>query len=129
MKLKQTLIFENGDIQAVLPEDTRLIGFQLNLSPFHADLSLQYRAFTSEPAPPEMKNGGEYTGTNDRRRKMTGFALQLAGALADQYDIIYQAAFNDDSRSGEAENGTVCGVDEPSGESITRLWVRVVKKS
>lgn len=129
LKTKQTVVFENGDIQASLPDDTRLIGFQLNLSPFHADLSLQYKAFTSEPTPPEMKNGGEYTGTNDGRRKMTGFNLQLAGALADQYNIIYQAEFYDDNRSNEVQNGALCGVDNSSGESITRLRVRVVHKS
>ena len=129
LKTKQTLAIENGNIQAGLPEDTRLIGFQLTLSPFHTDLALQYHAFTTETGTPSIQNGGEYTGTHDGRRKMTGFYIQLAGALSDQYDIIYQAGFDEDETSQEMQNGAMCGSDQSSGESITSLQVRIVQKS
>jgi len=126
---KQSLSIEDGEIQDSLPANTRLIGFQLNLNPIHTDLSLEYGACTSAPGTASIQNGGEYAGTRDRRRKLTGFNLKLTGALADKYDIIYQAGFNGNKRSQEIQNGALCGVDKRTGKGIRRLWVRVVQKS
>jgi hypothetical protein len=120
---------EDGVMLNSQPANTRVIGFQINLAPADAGLSLQYQAFTSAPGPSVLQNAGAYAGTRDRRRKLTGFRLQLGGELAANYDIFYQAGFDNNKRSIEVQNGALCGVDKSSGKAITRLWVRVVRKT
>jgi subtilisin family serine protease len=125
----QNLPIEDGEIKGSLPVKTQILGFQLNLMPLMADLSLRYQAFTSAPGSSTINSGGEFAGTRDRRRKLTGFSISLSGTLADKYDIIYQAGFGGNKLSPEMKNGTLCGIDKPSGKSITRLRVQVVQKS
>jgi hypothetical protein len=122
---KTNQVIKDGE----MPPGSRMIGFQLNLSPVHPGLSIQYRAYTSAPGTPALLNAGEFAGTPDRRRKLTGFNLALTGALSGEYDICYQAAFEGNSRSPEMKNGTLCGVDKPSGKGISCMWIRVVRKS
>jgi subtilisin family serine protease len=120
---------EGGNLQSSLPTNSRLLGFQVNLDPVHPELSLQYQVFTSAPGTTTLQNSGIYAGTRDKRRKLTGFRIQLAGSLADKYDVIYQAGFDGDKRSIEAQNGALCGIDKATGKAITRMWVRVVRRA
>lgn len=128
LNISSDAIIENGAMQNGLPAKSRLIGFQINLEPAIADLSLQYQAYTSAPGTTTILNSGSFAGTRDKRRKLTGFRFQLTGSLADKYDVFYQAGFEGDKRSSEVQNGALCGVDKTTGKAVTRMWVRVVTK-
>ncbi|MEM1122247.1 MAG: S8 family serine peptidase [Bacteroidota bacterium] len=78
----------DGIISADIPKKSRLLAFELALSPFHPDLQIAYQTIINRLPPSEWTLSGASSGTDDGRRKMIGFACRLEGVLANQYDII-----------------------------------------
>ncbi|MEL7119379.1 MAG: S8 family serine peptidase [Bacteroidota bacterium] len=109
-------------------EENRFLGFRLKLKPFHPDLSLKYKVNINNKGFTDEVTAGEFAGTTDKRRKLIGFSIELTGALADQYDVIYEAEIRNRTKMSKALNGEICGTDKKKGQAIKEIRIEVKKK-
>ena len=108
--------------------NNRFMGFRLQLSPFHPDLSIRYRVNINNRGFTDWAKDGEFAGLSDGRRKLIGFAIQLEGALANGYNVFYDAEIRGRKTLDRAKNGEVCGTRKKRGGAIKEIRIRVVKK-
>ena len=119
----------NGRMTKELDHSFRLLGFTLNLKPLPKKLGLKYRAVVNNKGKTAFAKQGEYCGVKDKRRKLIGFSVELTGALAKKYDVIYKAIFDEQrDKTITAKNGEMLGKSSGRGKSIERLSVAIKKK-
>ncbi len=106
----------------------RVLGFRLKLKPASAKLTLRYKVNPSSPGIDQNQQEGEYVGTDDARRRLTGFAIELQGPDASRYDIEYAALLKGRKMPAQAKNGAWCGSAKNSGRTVEAIFVTLKKK-
>lgn len=127
---KQGEILQVEDDQWVHSNESsdRILGLQLEISPFMPNLSIRYQVFINNLGPAEDASNNEFSGITDRRRKLIGFKAELVGGLSDRYDVIYSGRFGSEDLVLTAKNGGICGDSSGRGEALEAIRVTVVKK-
>ena len=118
----------NGQILADLPPKSRLLGIELGLTPFHPNLSIEYKTIVNGIEGSEWTKAGTFSGTHDGRRKLIGFAARLKGDLANQYEVVYKAKLRKNKSWAEAKNGKICGTQKEGGAAVKMIEIEVIRK-
>lgn len=126
-KIDEVPIVE-GTLTEELPAKSRLLSINLNLTPFHPKLNLEYKTIINNLGPTPWTPAGEMSGTTDGRRKLIGFAVRLTGELANQYDVTYSAQIRRCKDWVTGKNGKICGTDAKRGQAVEEIRIDVVRK-
>lgn len=103
----------------------RLLGLQLNVTPFHPKLGIEYKVAVRNKKIYSGKNG-RFAGTKDKRRSVVGISAKLTGDLAEKFDLVYEVKFSKSKRWTEAKNGQWAGSgDVKKGKTIVGIRVRM----
>lgn len=112
-------IARRGDVRAAEGEwlgepDSRcaIEGFGLKLNCAAADLSIEYKAYAPQNRESPWTTGGSFCGSRGQRKSLSGIAIRLQGASAEQFDIGYKAAFLSGHVTDVYRNGERCGSPE-----------------
>jgi subtilisin family serine protease len=125
---KSNVTVLNGKEAGSFPKAQRLLGLQLSLEPFHPDLHITYKLMVRGEGTSEPGKDGAFSGTNDKRRSVTGVSIALEGALASRYEVEYAVHFKSTPDPVRASNGAWCGSDKKTkGETIEGIEVLVRK--
>lgn len=119
---------EGGKLIKSVNPKCRLLSMDLDLTPFHPNLALEYKTIVNNKGATPWTKTGEVSGTRDKRRKLIGFALRLKGALASQYDVIYKAKVRKNEDWVTAKNGAICGAEKNGSQAIENIQIEIVKK-
>ena len=107
----------------------RLLGLQLSLEPFHPDLHVTYKLMVRSVGESEPGQDGSFSGTNDKRRSVTGLSVSLSGPLAKQFEVFYAIRFKDSVEWTIAKSGNWCGSDsKKKGQTAEAVKVWMEKK-
>ncbi|MEM6321402.1 MAG: S8 family serine peptidase, partial [Bacteroidota bacterium] len=87
----EDVVIQSGELNIEIPTKNRLLAVELSLTPFHSDLNIEYQLVINRIGATEWATDGESIGTEDRRRKLIGFAARLSGSLAISYELRYEA--------------------------------------
>jgi subtilisin family serine protease len=105
----------------------RLLQLQLNVEPFHPELHISCKTMIRGVGESAIAADGQVAGTSDKRRSLTGIALSLSGALANQFDVEY-AVFTK-GKWIAAKNGEWCGSSgKNKGSTVEGIKVSLVKR-
>jgi hypothetical protein len=108
-------------------QSRRLEGFQLQISPPIANLSLRYMAHLEDRGDVPFINEGQFVGTRGESRGLEGFAIQLTGVQATNSHMFYMAYMQDSGDSGFFNNGQFCGTRGQS-RRVEDILVRIDRK-
>lgn len=114
-----------GDVDV---ENNRLLGIQLKTQTFHPQLNIVYQVVISKIGKTPLVSNGEWAGITDKRRKLVGLSINLDGALADKYDVIYKVFFKNQEFPQVEKNGAICGKSEGEGDAIVKIEVQIDRK-
>ena len=82
---------------------------------------LMYQALYADNTASQVGIGGEFVGTINQHRPITGFWMRLCGALAREFEGSYQASFTDGSSTDPVTLGDVC--ESATGAPLEALLV------
>lgn len=106
----------------------KLLGLKLKFAPATAGLKIAYKVNVPGLGVLSAKKEGEYVGAANGRQRVIGFALELSGTEAKNYEIEYNARLQGLSSPASAKNGAWVGTDKKIGKTIQALSVRIKKK-
>jgi len=120
-------IFRENEFAGTRGQSRRLEGFQLQISPAVANLSMQYMAHLQDIGDVPFVNEGQFVGMRGESRRLEGFAIQLTGSQAANFNVFYMAHLQDIGDTGFFQNGQFCGT---RGESrrVEGILVRIDRK-
>jgi len=119
-------IVEGSLTKAVNPK-CRLLSIDLDITPFHPDLTIEYKTIINNIEKSPWTKAGELSGTTDKRRKLIGYAVRLKGALADQYEVHYKAKIRKSEEWVAGKNGSICGSTKSGSQAIENIQIEIVK--
>jgi hypothetical protein len=106
----------------------RIEGFQVNIHPAIAGLSLQYMAHIAYVGDTPWTNEGQLVGARGQAKQIEGFALRTAGPEAAKYDVFYTAHIQNMGDTQVYSNGQYCGT---KGKSLRveglKIWLQPKK--
>ena len=117
-----------GELTKAVHPQCRLLAIDLDLTPFHPNLTLVYKTIINNKGETPWTKAGEVSGTTDKRRKMIGYAIQLKGDLANQYEVVYKAKIRKRDEWVTAKNGAICGSAKNGSQAIENIQIAIVKK-
>jgi hypothetical protein len=77
----------------------------------------------------ENKKEGEFVGANNGRQRLIGFAADLHGSAATDFDVEYRVRLKGVATLQAAKNGVFCGTNAKNGKTIEAISVRLRKKT
>jgi hypothetical protein len=101
--------FRDNEFAGTRGQSRRLEGFQLQISPSLAGLSIRYMAHLQNIGDVPFVNEGQFVGTRGQFRRLEGFAVELTGPAAANFDVVYLAHLQGIGDSGFFRNGQFCG--------------------
>lgn len=113
-----------GDVVPV----RKLLGFSLRVQPAGSGLKISYKVNLGSKGIVESNKEDDFVGTTDGRQRVVGFALQLEGAAAKNYDLEYSARLAGVKDLASAKNGDWCGSGKKSGKTIGAVSIVLRKK-
>jgi hypothetical protein len=107
----------------------KILGIRLGLKPAQSNLKLRYKINVPGTGIIENPRENEFIGAATGKQRLIGFAAQLEGTLAKDFDIEYRVRLKGLSEPISAKNGVFCGSDTKTGKTIEALSIRIRKKS
>ncbi len=117
-----------GELAKAVHPKCRLLSIDLNLTPFHPNLTVAYKTIINNKGATPWAKAGEVNGTTDKRRKLIGYAIELKGDLANQYDVVYKAKIRKRDEWVTAKNGGICGSAKNGSQAIENIQIEIIKK-
>lgn len=105
----------------------RALGLRLKLKPAVNGLTLRYRVNIATDGVLQNQHEDEYVGATDTKRRLLGFAVELEGASAAQYEVEYTARLKGQKTLAKAKNGAWCGSAKKTGKAVEALAVSLRK--
>jgi len=118
------LAFRDNEFAGTRGQSRRLEGFQLQISPPVAGLSMRYMAHLQGIGDVPFVNEGQFVGTRGQCRRLEGFAIELTGPVAANFDVVYMAHLQGTGDTGIFRNGQFCGTRGQS-RRVEGILVRV----
>ena len=112
--------------KAVNPK-CRLLSLELDITPFHPDLTIEYKTIINNLGETPWTKAGELSGTTDKRRKLIGYAVRLKGPLASQYEVKYKVKIRKNAEWATGKNGSICGSDKNRSQAVENIQIEIVK--
>ena len=106
----------------------KLLGIKLKIAPPTKGLQVRYKVNVPSLGIVENKREGEYAGAANGRQRVIGFAIELTGTEAKNYDVEYSARLQGVSALASAKNGVWVGSGKKSGKTVQALSVQLKKK-
>ena len=107
----------------------KLLGLSLQMRAAEKGLKLRYRVNVPGRGILENQSDGEYVGTANARQRIIGFAIELEGAAAKKYDVVYAARLKGVATRAVASNGQYCGTDKKTGKTVEAIAVQIKKRT
>ena len=105
----------------------RVEGFTINpLAGLMAE-DLEYKAFQPDGAETPWIGAPRFCGSRGRRLPLTGFAIRVAPAVAEQFDVVYSGAFVNGGVTGPLGNGEPCRPALPD-DTLEAITIRIVER-
>jgi len=117
-----------GELTKAVNPKCRLLSIDLDLTPFHPNLTLEYKTIINNKGATPWTKAGEISGTTDRRRKLIGYSVRLKGDLASQYDVVYKAKIRKNNEWVTAKNGEICGTNKNRSQAVENIKIEIIKK-
>jgi len=76
----------------------------------------------------QNRTQGVFVGAANSRQRVIGFAVELQGTGAKQFDVVYSARLKGAATHATARNGQFCGTDKNSGKTIEAISVQLKKR-
>ncbi len=105
----------------------KIVGMSLRLKSAQNGLKLRYRTNVSGVGIVQSKKEGEYVG-GDSKKRLLGFAAELEGSGANQYEIEYSVRLKGLATPASAKNGAICGTEKKTGKTIEAISIMLRKK-
>ena len=103
----------------------RLEAFQINIEPPVPGLSIRYMAHVSGIGDTPWLEEGQLAGARGQGRRVEGFAIELAGPAANNYDVFYMGHIQNVGDTAVLSNGQYCGT---RGKSLRveamKVWIK-----
>lgn len=116
--------FRENEFAGTRGQSRRLEGFQLQISPPVAGLSMRYMAHLQNIGDVPFVNEGQFVGTRGQSRRLEGFAIELTGPQASNFNVVYMAHLQGTGDTGYFQNGQFCGTRGQS-RRVEGILVRV----
>ncbi|MEZ4919139.1 MAG: S8 family serine peptidase [Saprospiraceae bacterium] len=100
----------------------RMLGFQLKPSE-GSGLEFEVQVYVSGLRLSHSGSDHKFAGTEDGRRKITGFSIRMSGPKAGMYKLQYEARFSDNTNSPLTSDGAWCGSQSRSGQAIESIRI------
>ncbi|MBK8429240.1 MAG: S8 family serine peptidase [Lewinellaceae bacterium] len=107
----------------------KLLGLSLQMRAAEKGLKLRYRVNVPGRGILENQSDGDYVGTANARQRIIGFAIELEGAAAKKYDVVYAARLKGVATRAVASNGQYCGTDKKTGKTVEAIAVQIKKRT
>ncbi len=117
-----------GEMAGNFNPPKKALGLSLRLKSAPNGLTIKYKANVSGLGIEQNQAEGEYVGADNGRRNLLGFAAELQGAGAADFDLKYSARLRDLPSVVSAKNGAFCGTDKKSGAAIEGIAISLEKK-
>jgi len=121
------LSFRENEFAGTRGQARRLEGFQLEISPAVAGLSMRYMAHLQGIGDVPFVNEGQFIGTRGEARRLEGFAIELTGTAAANYRVAYMAHLQGTGDTGVCYDGQFCGT-RGEARRVEGILVRVEPK-
>ena len=105
----------------------RVEGFAIHPLETVAPGHIEYMAFAAGGRQTPWASDARLCGTRGRGLPLTGFAVRLAPALRDQFDVVYEGYFFESGVQGPARNGAPC-VPFVADDPLAAIRLRVVER-
>lgn len=105
----------------------KIIGMSLHLKSAQNGLKIRYRTNVPGLGILQNKKEGDYVG-GDSKKRLIGFAAELEGANAGNYEIEYSVRLRGQTTPASAKNGAFCGTDKKTGKTIEAISIVLRKK-
>lgn len=103
----------------------RLEAFQINIEPPVPGLSLRYMAHVSGIGDTPWLEEGQLAGARGQGRRVEGFAIELTGPAATNYDVFYMGHIQNVGDTAVLSNGQYCGT---RGKNLRveamKVWIK-----
>ena len=116
-----------GNLTKGINPKCRLLSIALDITPFHPNLTLEYKTIINNLGETPWTKVGELCGTIDKRRKLIGYAVRLRGDLANQYEIQYKAKIRKSEEWVTGKSGSICGATKNGSQAIENIQIEIVK--
>lgn len=91
-------------------------------------MKLRYKVNVSTTGIAENREEDEYVGAAAANQRIIGFALELEGADAGQYELNYAARLKGRKTLAKAKNGAWCGTANKTGKTVEAVLISLKKK-
>ncbi|HWB51010.1 MAG TPA: hypothetical protein VG651_18010 [Stellaceae bacterium] len=108
-------------------ERLRVEGFAVRPLETVAPGQIEYMAFGPGGRPTPWVTDAKLCGTRGRGLPLTGFAVRLAPALRDRFDVVYEGYFFDSGVRGPQRNGEPC-LPAVGDDPLGAIRLRVVER-
>jgi subtilisin family serine protease len=119
----------NGTLTGNFQPAKKLLGFSLKIKPATKGLKIKYKANVPGKGILANTKEGEYVGAANGRQRVIGFAIELEGTSAKNYEAEYSAQLQGTTSLASAKNGAWCGTEKKTGKTIQAISIIVKKKS
>lgn len=106
----------------------KLLGLQLEIKPATKGLNLKYKVNVPGQGILENKTEGEFVGGANGRQRVIGFAVELEGPAAKNYEVEYSSRLAGSTVLASSKNGGWCGTDKKTGKTVGAIGVMLKKK-
>ncbi|MBK8557848.1 MAG: hypothetical protein IPL65_19815 [Lewinellaceae bacterium] len=91
-------------------------------------LELQYAVHIPGLGILSSQKAGDFVGTTDGRKRIIGFMASLQGPDAVKYDLVYHAKFKGIDSPVSGQNGSWCGTQKKSGQTLESVQIEIRKR-
>ena len=127
-KIGEQPLLPEGQMTGVTEPPQKVLGMSLKLEPAAKNLRLLYRVNVPGLGIVQNRTQGVFVGAANSRQRVIGFAVELQGTGAKQFDVVYSARLKGAATPATARNGAFCGTDKNSGKTIEAISVQLKKR-
>ncbi|MBL7782661.1 MAG: S8 family serine peptidase [Saprospiraceae bacterium] len=127
-KIGEQPLLPNGQMTGVAEPVQKVLGISLQLEPASKNLRLLYRVNVPGLGIVQNRTQGALVGAATSRQRIIGFAVELLGTGAKQFDVVYSAKLKGATTPATARNGEFCGTDKNSGKTVEAISVQLKKR-
>jgi hypothetical protein len=109
-----------------MKKENKLQGIALSIAPQSPELSIAYHLKMNKLSTVITGKNGEVAMPGDKRRKVTGVAIELTGPQKELYELNYSVRFQSDGKWQNASNGDWC--ESAKGHAICGLKIELRTK-
>ncbi len=137
VQLTGTVTYDQSEEQDVSREGSlptppkvpsKVLGLRLKIKSDAKNLKIKYKVNVPGIGIVESTHEGVYVGTATSRQRIIGFAVELTGKGAANYEVEYTARRQGVKAIAMAKDGAWCGTDQKTGKTIEAITIKLKSK-